>query len=145
MDCETNTIRSYTAIRYFWGGNYIVSTIYGIPGKQRGTKKLLDINKQALSSQLFEATKLGNAQEVIGILEHGIDVNCEDENGVTPLIWAAAKKEAEITHLLLEAGARVNHQDRRGYTALLESVHACSPQVVDEILHAGANAPGARH
>ena len=73
------------------------------------------------------------------LLENGADVNCTDENNLTPLFaiclnqhlsWISGlghhfrmNKYAQAMHLmtlLIDAGADVNHHDRKGHTMLMK-------------------------
>ena len=82
------------------------------------------------------------------LLDDGLDVNCVNETGQTPLMLAAWKGHTEALSLLLEAGAAATI-DRRdaeeGVTALHAAVIACRsksttcPKNVELLLAAGAD------
>ena len=55
----------------------------------------------------------------------GVDINARDNEGMTPLIWAAYGGNESVARLLIERGADMNATDNRGMTALL--VVAMSP------------------
>jgi hypothetical protein len=57
--------------------------------------------------QLIEAVKAGNSATIQALTESGIDVNQQDEQGWTPLSWAAGKGDVKTVTLLLEKGADV--------------------------------------
>ncbi|MBM7555584.1 ankyrin repeat domain-containing protein [Halanaerobacter jeridensis] len=69
------------------------------------------------------------------------DINIQDQNGKTPLMWAAGyNKDYKVTALLIQQGAEVNLKDDNGLTALLYAVkNGNKPSVVKELLDAGAN------
>ena len=50
--------------------------------------------------------------------EAGTDVNATDENGQTPLMFAAMNNTPEIVKSLLNAGANVKAKDKNGRKAL---------------------------
>ena len=51
--------------------------------------------------------------------KEGVDVDCKDEDGRTPLSWAAAEGQLEVVKLLLEKeGADVDCKDKYGRTPL---------------------------
>ena len=54
---------------------------------------------------LIEATKEGKVNEVRHLLENGAFVNTRDEDGWTPLMFAAKSDNVEIIDLLMENGA----------------------------------------
>jgi hypothetical protein len=57
--------------------------------------------------QLIEAVKAGNVASVKEMIESGVDVNQQDEQGWTPLNWASGRGNLEVVKLLVENGADV--------------------------------------
>jgi hypothetical protein len=57
--------------------------------------------------QLIEAVKAGNLVTVEALLASGVDVHQQDEQGWTPLNWAAGKGDVALVQLLLKHGADV--------------------------------------
>src|SRR5689334_1641692 len=57
--------------------------------------------------QLINAVKEGDAAAVRAVIASGADVNQQDEQGWTPLNWAAGKGDLEVVRLLAEHGADV--------------------------------------
>jgi ankyrin repeat protein len=57
--------------------------------------------------QLIEAVQTGQLAKVEEALNAGADINEQDEQGWTPLNWAAGKGNVEIVGLLLNRGADV--------------------------------------
>ena len=57
--------------------------------------------------QLIEAVKAENIASVKELIESGIDVNQVDEQGWTPLNWAAGRGNLDIARLLVEHGADI--------------------------------------
>ena len=53
------------------------------------------------------------------LLEAGADVNSQDDDGMTALIWATYKGYKEIVELLINADADVNVMADDGMTALI--------------------------
>ena len=52
------------------------------------------------------------------LLNAGADVNIQNNNGETALIWTIKDEKDETAKLLVNAGADVNIQDNDGITAL---------------------------
>ena len=52
------------------------------------------------------------------LLDHAADPNVRDAEGLTPLHWAAARKDADLVSLLLEHGADPGLADNQGRTVL---------------------------
>ncbi len=66
------------------------------------------------------AVLLQAAPMVKFLVEQGLDVNAEDENGNTPLCLAAEERTMhKLIEPLIEAGADINHQNHKGYTPLM--------------------------
>lgn len=59
--------------------------------------------------------------------DHGWDIDQRDENGRSPLHYAAASGSSECVFYLLQAGAAINVQDRQGLTPL----HATTEYQID--------------
>ena len=57
--------------------------------------------------QLIEAVKAGNLATVEALLASGVDIHQQDEQGWTPLHWAAGKGDVAIVELLLKNGADI--------------------------------------
>ena len=62
--------------------------------------------------QLIEAVKAGNLATVAALLATGADIHQQDEQGWTPLNWAAGKGDVALVQLLLENGANILHVGR---------------------------------
>jgi len=58
--------------------------------------------------------------EILGLfMREGLDMNNEDQNGMTPLVTAVIREETEIIELLRANGAQIDHRnDLYGFTAL---------------------------
>ena len=68
---------------------------------------------------LIEESRNGNIENVKILLLNGADVNFQDKNGYTALIWASINGYLEVVKLLLLNGADVNIQTIWGDTALM--------------------------
>ncbi|KAI5621569.1 ankyrin repeat and MYND domain-containing protein 2, partial [Silurus asotus] len=68
-----------------------------------------------------------------------VRVNCLDENGMTPLMHAAYKGQADVCKLLLHHGADVNcNEHEYGYTALMFASLSGNAEITCMMLDAGA-------
>jgi len=77
--------------------------------------------------QLIEAVKANNLASVKEFIESGADLNQQDEQGWTPLSWAAGKGNPEIVGLLIERGAdplKVGRDRRTPYKIALAAGNA---------------------
>ncbi|XP_034560145.1 ankyrin repeat and MYND domain-containing protein 2-like isoform X2 [Notolabrus celidotus] len=93
-----------------------------------------------LERRILQVISAGNVQEAAKLLaNNNIRINCLDENGMTPLMHAAYKGEAEICRLLLQHGADVNcNQHEFGYTALMFAGLSGKTEITSMMLDAGA-------
>jgi serine/threonine protein kinase/ankyrin repeat protein len=84
------------------------------------------------------------ALQLIGenLLQAGCDINAADNNGRTPLMYAARYSQLTAVQLLLEAGANVNARDKGGMTALDLANQFANREIISLLQRAGA-LPGA--
>ena len=68
--------------------------------------------------KLIEAIKTENFGRAKELINSQIDVNIKDEQGKTPLIWAAEKENEELLLKLMKAGAKLDATDNQGRTVL---------------------------
>jgi ankyrin repeat protein len=76
--------------------------------------------------QLIEAVKTGQFSKVEEALNAGADIHQQDEQGWTPLNWAAGRGDVEIVGLLLDRGAdvfRTGRDQRTPYKIALAAKH----------------------
>jgi uncharacterized protein len=76
--------------------------------------------------QLIDAVKTGQLGKVEEALNAGADIHQQDEQGWTPLNWAAGKGNVEIVSLLLKRGAdvfRTGRDQRTPYKIALAAKH----------------------
>ena len=85
------------------------------------------------SMSIHDAATNGNIEVVKQHLASGTDVDVKDEEGATPLHYAATK---EITELLIANGADVNAKDKYGRTPLH---YAVDREIAELLIANGAN------
>jgi len=91
------------------------------------------------------------------LIAHGAQINQRDARGQSPLMWAAARNNADVVKLLVEAGGDIKLRTNNaptgrgaqmsvflapqptGFTALLFAVRAGSLEAVKTLLDAGAD------
>jgi len=80
--------------------------------------------------------KLREVAEVL--IAHGADVNAKNDDGLTPLLYAAGYGRLEVVEALLAHGAAVNAKDDKGLTPLHYAAEHGRLEVVDALLAHGA-------
>ena len=93
------------------------------------------------SADMIAAINSGDAVKVAELLSGGADPNSRSsQGGMTPLMLAAHRGNAEIVNLLLEKGAKVNEKTDNGITALLLAAYNNHAEVVKLLLGKGSDA-----
>lgn len=92
-------------------------------GMSHSVHKLMDTKSATPSatpkegSALHRATRNGDMEAARKLIESGVDVNAENDQGLTPLHLIALNGRTDLAELLLEHGAEINH--RESYTGKL--------------------------
>ena len=94
--------------------------------------------------QLIEAVKAEDLASAKQLIDSGADVNQGDDQGWTPLNWAAGKGNLELVKLLVENGADVFKVGRDQRTPYLIALAAGRVEVVKFLQQAEKNSPDAK-
>jgi ankyrin repeat protein len=113
------------------------------PKPQNVTFKPIDFKSQTytdaqLGSQLFQESMRGNKENVVAIINSGVNINTANENLQTPLMGAAFSGNDEMIGFLLSQGAQVNIKDKNGNTALHVATSKNNVRAVQRLISAGA-------
>jgi serine/threonine protein kinase len=99
------------------------------------------LNQMLLAGCKNEKSSL---EELTNLIRAGAEINCVNNSGVTPLIWACYDgKSVDVLRMLIVAGADVNASCNKGFTPLMHAAAGSAPEAVTILLQAGAN-PDAR-
>ena len=82
-------------------------------------KKANVMTQEELNKKLLDAVRINNISEVEEAMSLGADVNSADDDGWTPLIYAAYCGNTDITILLLKYRTNINAVNKYGDTALM--------------------------
>lgn len=99
--------------------------------------------KLRITKIFTRAASNGDAKKIRHMLsqEHlrpFIDIDSQDEDGTTPLIYAACFGALQVLRALLEAGANANTQDKSGWTALMWATNNNHEDIVKTLVECGA-------
>ena len=72
-------------------------------------------------AELLKAARGGDTAAARALINAGANVNAQDDDGMTALMWTAFWGHTDAVRLLLNAGANANMQDNRGETALIKT------------------------
>lgn len=73
------------------------------------------------------------------LIRQGADLNVQDSDGKTALMYAVMNNDEEIVKMIIESGVDLNVQTRHGLTALMIAVANKKPRNVKLLLDAGAD------
>lgn len=106
----------------------VLVIMYGYVKRKRGIG--LAVNK------LIKAAGSGDPPEKIRYLvrEKGMDVDVQDENGMSPLIYAAFFGHEDVVKELLDLGANVNAKGHNGVTVLLAALQKAENDRIARLL-----------
>lgn len=89
---------------------------------------------------LRQAALHGDMDQLMAALANGAYVDCEDQYGNTPLLFAAARGRIPVIRHLLRVGANIDGEGRDGGTALHSGARWGKSKAVEELLRRGADA-----
>jgi ankyrin repeat protein len=83
---------------------------------------------------IHKSARLGHLDAFRQAVQHGANINAQDEFGSTPLQVAIAEKQLAAAALLLELGADATIQDPNGSTALHWAIEHDLPDVLETLV-----------
>ena len=101
------------------------------------------MDREELNSKLLEAAEKGDTDKIWELIEQGADINAQNEDGMTALMYAAryGHLTPELLETLVSHGADVNARDNKGRTALmLSALHGhLTPELLEALVSIGAD------
>lgn len=95
---------------------------------------------ESFGSKIVDAAEIGDAEQVLSLLERGINPNERGQFGTSALLRAANSGDLEIAKILIENGANANVSDIGGATALHIAARKGDAAFVNFLLSNKANA-----
>ena len=83
-----------------------------------------------LDHQLLNAADNSNYQEVMNLTDQWANINTQNPNGITPLMYGCMHRNIQIVDALILMGANVNIRNHRGQTALMVAIENCDYDIM---------------
>ena len=81
-------------------------------------------SKTTIEEDFLYYVLIGNAKKVLYYInDEDVNINYQDVNGLTPLMWSIRAEQNEITQILIKNGANLDLKDNDGLTALFWAVY----------------------
>ncbi|KAK1800596.1 hypothetical protein P4O66_005808, partial [Electrophorus voltai] len=101
--------------------------------------RLGTVKTGGLPAQLHKCTLERNLHKVEKLLKKGVDVDCVNHLGQTPLFCASLLGFTGVAELLLQYGADPNYRCGDRSTPVHAAVFSCNPWLLSELLDAGGD------
>ncbi|MFN7291752.1 MAG: ankyrin repeat domain-containing protein [Pirellula sp.] len=99
----------------------------------------LNVRNCARESLLHHAVAM-REEEVVGeLIELGVEANCFDDAGNTPLHLAAERGDKDVMEILLSGNADLESQDHNNMTPIFRAVSKATSRGVNALIELGAN------
>eukprot|EP00731_Ephydatia_muelleri_P013368 Em0007g678a len=116
-----------------------IAAFSGERGFDQGNDDVDDDMKNQLEQQLRDASRDGRTEELTRLLDQGINIEATDEDGRTPLGFAAGFGHVDCVKVLLERGANIDHQTKDGWTSLMRAAYHGRADCVRALVNRGAD------
>ncbi|HEX6718877.1 MAG TPA: ankyrin repeat domain-containing protein [Pyrinomonadaceae bacterium] len=122
-------------LTYFVSFSYLcmLSIVTGCHGLRRAP------NPGVRDTLLFRACSTGDIEQIRALLNDGANSNAREQQGETPLMYAAVENRTEVISLLIDHNAEVNAVSLNSETALSRAVGMSRLGAVNVLLDRGAN------
>ena len=139
-DCIRKTVNQVQPQKNF----YVTIPQLGLPYHLNsyllfGTLQKVSQTLGSVEKELLQKTAEGDVDSVLNVIQTGLDINIQDENGMTALMIASKAGYVELVEKLIKTGADVNIQNLLGDTALLCATTKGQIKCVQKLLEYGTN------
>ena len=87
-----------------------------------------------MPKRLFHFAEEGKTEEIVRLIQEGINIHSKNENGDNALLIAAHRGHVDTVRLLLDSGAYLHSTNNSGFTPLITAAMQCHTEVVRVIL-----------
>ena len=87
---------------------------------------------------IIHAATLNNKAIIEFLIKNGANINIQDAEGKTSLMWTSCNNNIETVKLLIENGADLNKQDNNGKTALMWAILENNSKIVKFLIESNA-------
>ena len=124
QDCTQDCIREHLKQTNPEGNLYFTVPQLGLPKRLQssllfGAVQKYDLVPNSGEREFLQKIKECDTKSTQLLINTGVDVNVQDENGMTALMIASQGGQTELVEQLIKAGADVNIQNASGDTALI--------------------------
>lgn len=88
--------------------------------------------------KMINAARDGKLEKVQEAIKSKLNINAQDDYGVTALIGATLHDHIDIVNELIKTGADLDKQDINGWTALMYAIQFGKPNAIKALINAGA-------
>ncbi len=96
--------------------------------------------RSSVEEQFLSAVASGDRAKVEQLIREGVNVNAQDGDGQTGLMYAAMIGNKAIADMLIAHGADVNSKSKQGTTPLMAAIISGHKEIVKLLLEKGADA-----
>ena len=92
-----------------------------------------------INDRLLNASSQSNNIQVINEINNGANINAQNPNGITALMYASMYGNLDLVYTLVDLGVNLNIQNHNGETALISAIINRNRNIIVELIHAGTN------
>lgn len=95
--------------------------------------------KKKFDTILIDSIKNDDIYNVLNCIKKNIDINYQDERGLTPLMYCCMGGNLDIFNLIIKLNPSTEIKDNNGFTALTYAVIYDNVHIIKELIKRGVN------
>ena len=144
QDFARTSIRKYLKQSHPESNLYISIPQLGLPHRMQAyllfyTQKEVKRKLEKYEEKLWCSATDINTDGVLNLIQAGVDVDIQNERGMTPLMLASEAGHVDLVVKLIEAGANMNILSNTGDTSLIHATKENKINCVQKLMELGAN------